>query len=84
VPADSGPALLALARRVRRLPIWIFHGEVDQVVPVSHSREAAAALKAAGGNVRYTEFLGLDHNSWDATYASWEFTEWLFAQRRGR
>ena len=32
--------------------------------------------------MRYTEYLGLGHNSWDATYASNEFTEWLFAQRR--
>jgi predicted peptidase len=32
--------------------------------------------------VRYTELLGLDHNSWDAAYASEEFTRWLFAQQR--
>jgi predicted peptidase len=58
---------------------------MDQVVPVGGSREAAAALKAVGGNVRYTEYLGLDHDSWDATYASKEFVDWLFAQhRRGR
>jgi predicted peptidase len=83
VPADSGPPLPALARRLRRVPIWIFHGEMDQVVPVASSREAAAALRSDGGNVRYTEYLGLDHDSWDATYASREFVDWLFARRRG-
>lgn len=83
VPTDSGPPLPALARQLRRVPVWIFHGEMDRVVPVAGSREPAAALKEAGGNVRYTEFLGLDHNSWDATYGSKEFVEWLFAQRRG-
>ena len=35
-----------------------------------------------GGGERYTEYLGLNHNSWDATYASDEFLRWLFAQRR--
>jgi predicted peptidase len=40
------------------------------------------AKQAAGGNVRYTEFLGLDHNSWDAAYGSKQFSDWLFAQRR--
>ncbi|HKT58518.1 MAG TPA: PHB depolymerase family esterase [Gemmatimonadales bacterium] len=83
VPVDSGSPLPSLARRLRRLPIWIFHGEMDQVIPVTASREAAAALKAAGSNVRYTEFLGVDHDSWDAAYASREFTDWLFAQRLG-
>jgi predicted peptidase len=83
VPVDSGPPLPALARRLSRVPIWIFHGEMDQVIPVTASREAAAALKAAGGNVLYTELPGVDHDSWDAAYASREFTDWLFAQRLG-
>lgn len=82
VPADSGDALAALARQLATTPIWIFHGEIDAVVPVSASREAAHALEAVSGNVRYTEYLGTNHNSWDATYASREFTRWLFEQRR--
>jgi len=84
VPPDSGPPLPALARRLGALPVWIFHGEMDQVVPVSGSQEAFAALRDAGGNVRFTEHMGLDHNSWDATYGSRQFTDWLFAQRRAR
>lgn len=84
VPADSGPPLPTLAARLRHMSIWIFHGEMDQVVPVAASREAAAALRAVGGHIRYTELLGLDHNAWDAAYGSQAFTDWLFAQRRGR
>jgi predicted peptidase len=84
VPPDSGEAFAALARRIARVPTWIFHGEVDPVVPVAESRRAADAFKAAGGDVRYTEFLGGGHNVWDETYASKQFQEWLFAQRRTR
>jgi predicted peptidase len=82
VPAADGEPFAALARRLGKLPIWIFHGEVDAAVSVEESRKAAAALEKAGADVRYTEFLGVDHNSWDAAYASPEFTTWLFAQRR--
>jgi predicted peptidase len=82
VPQDSGPPVPALARRLARKPIWIFHGEMDAVVPVSASREPAAALKALSADVRYTEYLGINHDSWDAAYASDEFTRWLFAQQR--
>jgi predicted peptidase len=82
VPADSGDAFAAIARRLRTVPTWIIHGEMDQVVPVTESRRAADAMKAAGANVRYTELMGGGHNVWDATYGSPQFPEWLFAQRR--
>jgi predicted peptidase len=82
VPADSGDAFAAIARRLRGIPVWIFHGEVDPVVPVNESRRAAEALRAAGGNVRYTELLGTGHNAWSPAYESPQFAEWLLAQRR--
>jgi len=82
VPGDSAAIMPNLVQRLGKLPIWIFHGEMDQVVNVNGSREPAAALKAAGADVHYTELLGLNHNSWDAAYASEEFRNWLFAQQR--
>jgi len=84
VPADSAAAFTTLARRIAKLPTWIFHGEIDHAVPVAQSRLAAEAIRSAGGDVRYTEFLGMDHNVWDAAYASPQFVSWLFAQRRKR
>ena len=82
VPGDSESVMPTLVQRLGKVPIWIFHGEVDQVVNVNGSREPAAALKAAGADVHYSELLGLNHNSWDAAYASEEFRNWLFAQQR--
>lgn len=84
IPPDAGDAFAALAKRLARVPTWIFHGEIDPVVPVSESRRAAEAFKAAGADVRYTEFLGGGHNVWDGVYASPQFQDWLFAQRRRR
>lgn len=82
VPGDSAAVLPNLVQRLAKVSIWIFHGELDQAVNVTGSREPAAALKAAAADVRYTEFLGMNHNVWDAAYASEEFTRWLFAQQR--
>ena len=36
-------------------PLWNFHGDSDQTVPVSVSRERMAARKKAGGHPLYTE-----------------------------
>lgn len=84
VPLDSGVPYVTLARRLGRLPTWIFHGEVDPTVPVADSRLAAEAIRRTGGDVKYTEFPGMEHNVWDAVYASPQFIEWFFAQRRKR
>jgi predicted peptidase len=84
VPSDSGQPYEALARRLRSIPTWIVHGEVDDVIPVKHSRLPAAALKEVGAPVQYLELVGTDHNSWDPTYGSPRMMEWLFAQRRRR
>ncbi len=82
VPADSGAPYDALARQLRRVPTWIVHGEIDQVVPVEQSRQAAAAFKAAGAPVQYFEVPGTNHDVWDAAYGSPTLITWLFAQRR--
>jgi len=62
-------------------PIWMFHGDADESVPVTESRKLLEALKNIGANVRYTEYPGVQHNSWDLAYNNPEFPTWLFAQR---
>jgi predicted peptidase len=82
IPADSGAPYDALARQLRRVPTWIVHGEIDDVVPVEQSRQAAAAFKAVGAPVQYLEVAGTNHFVWDAAYGSPSIIAWLFAQRR--
>ena len=83
--AGAADPFAAAAQRLKDVPVWIFHGGKDDVVPPSQSRRMDAALKAAGArDARYTEFPDANHNSWDATYAYAPMWDWLFAQRRGR
>lgn len=70
------------AQKIRKVPVWIFHGESDPVVPVEGSRQMAEAMKAVGAETRYTEYPGVQHNSWDKAYADPELPEWLLAHRR--
>ncbi len=84
VPVSDAGAdpLSAFAQKLRHTPVWVFHGEMDDIVPVERSREVVRALEAVGAPCRYTEYPGLGHNCWDATFASKGFQQWLFAQRR--
>ena len=70
------------ATKLARLPIWVFHGAKDPTVPVENSREMVAALKAAGGNVKYTEYPEAQHDCWTQTYANPELYTWLLSQKR--
>jgi predicted peptidase len=70
------------ASAVRDMPIWVFHGAKDDLVPVTASREMVAALKAVGSTVRYTEYADVGHGVWERAYAEPELPNWLFAQRR--
>ena len=49
----------------KKVPMWIFHGEKDSVVPFDHSQVMVEAIKAAGGNPKFTVYPNDDHNSWD-------------------
>lgn len=72
----------AFAAGMKDVPLWAFHGDKDTAVKPHRSREMIAALKAAGGTPKYTEYPGVAHNSWAQTYANPELYAWLFAQKR--
>jgi len=74
----------AQATKLAKLPIWCFHGGADNVVPTVRSRKMVDAIKAASGNIKYTEFPGVGHNSWDPAYngtkESPAVIPWMFEQ----
>lgn len=70
-----------VAAQLRDTPAWLFHGADDTVILPSESQKMFAALRAAGADVRYTEYAGVGHNSWERAYAEKELWRWLFRQR---
>lgn len=75
----------SMASRLRALatvPIWAFHGAEDEAVPVDRSRFMVEEIKKRGGNVKYTEYEGVGHNSWDKAYQESDAIEWLLKQRK--
>lgn len=81
VCGDGSPARVVAAKGVA---IWAFHGAKDDVVPVAGSRELVAALKAAGGSIRYTEYPDVGHDAWNYAFIDPELPPWLFAQKRAK
>ena len=63
-------------------PLWNFHGDSDQTVPVSLSRDRIAARRKAGGRPLSTEYAGVDHNVWEWAFTEPALVEWVFSQQR--
>jgi len=80
-PAMPADPYLAVAEKIGSTPVWVFHGSADPAVPVTESRKMVEALKSVKGDVRYTEYEGVSHNSWDRAYAEPDFFTWLLSKR---
>jgi predicted peptidase len=82
-PDDRTPYTEA-SKKVGATPVWIFHGADDPTVPVTESQRMAEAMKALGGEVHYTEYPGVGHNSWDHAYAEPELISWMLSKTSTR
>lgn len=71
----------AFAKAVGKTPVWVFHGGQDDTVDVKESRKMAAALKATGGTVKYTEYPEEKHFIADRVFTDAEFWKWLMGQK---
>jgi predicted peptidase len=71
------------ADRLVDVPVWAWHGADDDVVPAAKSRRMIEAIRAAGGEPRYTELPGVGHDAWTPAYCDPNgVLPWMFSQRK--
>lgn len=68
------------ASLIKDMPIWVFHGDADDAVPVSGSRDMVDALKRNGSDVIYSEIKGCGHSVWSYVHKSRIIYDWLFSR----
>ena len=64
------------------LPIYIYHGDCDEIVPISNSIEMLTSINKRGGNAKIKILHGVKHNAWDMAYSDDHLLEWLLNQKR--
>jgi predicted peptidase len=70
-------------KKVRKMPIRIYNGEIDTVVSPEYSRCAYIKLKALGSKwAEHIEFPGVGHDSWTPAFADTDFLKWLFSKSK--
>ncbi|MGZ3778723.1 MAG: carboxylesterase family protein [Mucilaginibacter sp.] len=66
----------------KKVPLWIFHGGKDNVVSPDYSITMVNAIKAEGGDPKFTLYPNDGHNSWDDAFAEPGLLPWLLAHKK--
>lgn len=78
-----GGGITRLVGKMRAIPTWVFHGRKDDAVPEEESARMVQALKAAGGNVKYTLLPEAGHvDAWVHAYGEAGLFAWFMEQRK--
>jgi predicted peptidase len=71
------------AQKVKHIPIWVFHGALDESVPYELSARVVRELETMGADVAFTVYPLAGHDSWTETYLNRELYDWFLQQRLG-
>lgn len=80
--AICGGDHVANVQKYKHVPLWIFHGEKDAVVPVAFATTIANQLVVLGKPAKLSLYPEADHNSWDSAFAEPELLPWLFSNHK--
>ncbi|MEM7231536.1 MAG: alpha/beta fold hydrolase [Planctomycetota bacterium] len=69
------------AGKLKDIPFWVFHGDADRVVRISQSQGMVDAIREHDGNVKFTVYEGVNHDSWTQTYDNPKLYEWFLKHR---
>ena len=73
----------SMAKKIKSIPIWVFHGDKDQTVPLSGSTDMIEALNHFKKNkVRLTIYKDVGHDSYKLAWKDPELIAWIFNQNK--
>ncbi len=78
VPATpEDKSVIDAASKLAGMPVWLFHGSLDNIVPPEESRSLYEALKGIDAPVQFTEYPDANHLSWPAAYSDPKLGAWF-------
>lgn len=68
------------AEILKNIPIFMYHGDCDETVPISESINMLKAINSIGGNAQLKICYGVNHNAWDCAYTDTALIDWMMEQ----
>jgi len=82
LPICGGGDVNHYDKRVAKVPFWIFHGAADAVVDPQLSRDMVEKLKSLKAEVKYSEYPGVNHDSWKNAFAEPGYLSWMLSHKK--
>ncbi|PAB60828.1 carboxylesterase family protein [Anaeromicrobium sediminis] len=70
-----------IVKNLKNTPVWVFHGAKDPIIPIESSQILVDTLKECGGDVQFTIYPDLEHDSWTVTYDNPELYSWFLKHK---
>jgi len=67
--------------RIKRIPVWTFHGTEDDVIPISETEKLVRGLQQCNGKVKFTRLENEGH-AIQYLYERDEMYQWLLKQKK--
>jgi predicted peptidase len=78
----AGGGTAARAGKIKDIPVWAFHGALDQNVPVEESIDMVDAVNRSGGDASLSIYPDIAHDAWTATYGNPALYDWFLSHER--
>jgi len=77
-----GSGICWYGEALKDIPVMMYHGDLDDIVPIDESITMLRAINAHGGNARLKILNGVEHDAWNYAYAGSELADWLLSHKR--
>ena len=82
LPICGGGDVNHCDKRVTKTGFWVFHGAADAVVDPQLSRDMVEKLKSLKAEVKYSEYPGVNHDSWKNAFAEPDYLSWMLSHKK--
>ena len=77
-----GSGICWFGESLAEVPIMVYQGDCDEVVPIENSMEMIKSVNRHGGNAEIKVLKGVYHNAWDCAYDGDELYTWLLSHKK--
>ena len=64
-----------------KTPVFVYHGDCDDVVPIQDSIEMIKSVNKNGGKAEIKILYGVGHDAWNEAYKGDELYKWLLSHK---
>lgn len=75
----AGPRASQTAAGLARVPLWVFHGQMDRTIAVTESKQLVQSVREAGGEPHLTTIEDAGHDICEEVFLRDDLWEWLLA-----